>query len=516
MNPWDGRRWAVRVGLALVAVGAWALLNRAASLFEVRPGLTFFFPAAIVTVVASAGLGWVGVAAVAVAHFVWPWGAASDPLRQALLAIPATLWAALVAMLPRSSAPTWPRLRRFVLHGIVGGSLLAALSGAAALAFLVGPRDWESFSLNALLWWVSDFTPALALGLPALILVVPELLLDPHDLEAWRDWRQRGRDVARTTVLAAAGALLLLGASRLFGFEVHWFVAVLLPAVVAASAGGGVAAGLVANGVVSTAYLALILAGLSSSQSDVIVSLSSTYANLTLFSAFALLAGVLSSRNRQLVDHVRRQGEVLTRGLEETVEALAAAMETKVRASAGHVERVASMAVLVGREMGLRGEELTVLRRAATLHDVGKIGVPEAILNKAAELEVGEREVLQRHVEVGVEILERVEFLHPVLAVVRYSQERWDGDRSAPFAGHYGLKGEEIPLASRIIAAVEAFDAISHDRPYRRSLGRNAAIAELWRCSGSQFDPAVISALTRVISQERDISGDDLPSLAHG
>jgi HD-GYP domain-containing protein (c-di-GMP phosphodiesterase class II) len=502
-------RWVVRIGLALAAAVAWAALSRAAALFEVRPGLTFFFPAAIVTVVAGARLGWLGVAAIAAGNFILPWGAATDLLSEALFAIPAALWTALLVLMPRSQGSTWTRLRRFIVYGIVGGSLAGSLVGAAALTYVKGPITWTSFSMTAALWWISDCTPALALGLPAVILLMPDLLLDGRDLSAWREWRTQSREVGRTVALGVGGSLLLLVVSRLLGSEVHWFVALLLPAVIAASVSGGVAAGLVANGVVSSVYLALVLGGQSRSDTDVIVALGSTYANIALFAAFALLAGVLASRNRQLVEHVRQQGEVLTRGLEETVEALAAAMQTKERSSLGHVERVTRLAVLVGREMGLRGEELAVLRRAATLHDVGKIGVPEAILNKAAELELAEREVLQQHVEMGVEILQRVEFLHPVLAVVRYSQERWDGSRSGPYAAHYGLKGAEIPVAARVIAAVEAFDAISHDRPYRRALGRNAAIAELWRCSGSQFDPAVVAALTRVVGQERDISGDD-------
>jgi putative nucleotidyltransferase with HDIG domain len=506
-------RWGWRLGGAVAIAAAWALLNRSAALFEVQPGLAFFFPAAAVTLVAGAAAGWLGVAAVVVGNFISPWGASSDALHQAIFALPGAAWAALIVLLPRSQAPTWPRLRRFLLHGVVGGSLAAALLGAGLLALVSGSRGWSAFSLSAAVWWVSDFSAALALGLPALILVAPATLLDADDENVWREWRSQGREVGRAVALGVSGAAVLVFVTRLLGAEVHWFAALLLPAVVAAAMAGGVGAGLVVNGVVSVAYLTLVLVGLARSSADVVVALGSTYANLALFAAFALLAGVLSGRNRQLVEHVRRQGEVLTRGLEETVEALAAAMQTKVRTSVGHVERVARLAVAIGRELGVHGEELAVLRRAAYLHDVGKIGVPESILNKAAELELAERQALQRHVEMGVEILQRVEFLHPVLTVVRYSQERWDGDRTALYAGHYGLKGEEIPLASRIIAAAEAFDAISHDRPYRRALGRNAAIAELWRCSGSQFDPGVVAALTRLVGHDRDISGENLEML---
>lgn len=151
-----------------------------------QPGLTFFFPAAVVTVAAGAALGWLGVLAVIAANFIMPWGAASDPLRQALFALPPAAWAGLVALLPRSSGSPWSRLHRFLLHGILGGSLLSALTGAAVLTLLGGPLSRGAFSLTAGLWWASDFTPALALGLPVLVLLVPEMLLDGNDLVAWR------------------------------------------------------------------------------------------------------------------------------------------------------------------------------------------------------------------------------------------------------------------------------------------------------------------------------------------
>jgi len=492
---------------AAVAALAWAALSRVAAVFEVRQGLTFFFPAAAVTVAAVARLGWLGAVAVSAANFVLPWGAASDLGRQAAFTLPTVLWSAAIVVARTTVGRTALRLRRFLVFGVAGGSLASALAGAALLAQLQGPATWESFSNLAVLWWVSDVAPALVLGLPAVVLLAPGVLVDDGDLTAWREWRSRSGETGRAALLGVAGAALLVLVTSVLDAEVHWFVALLLPAIVAASVGGGVAAGLVATGAMGSVYLGYVLATVEMPARDLVVVLSSTYANLFLFVAFALIAGVLSGRNRQLVEHVRRQGEVLSRGLEETVEALAAAMQARTGYDQGHLDRVARLVDLVGREMGMSGRDLADLRRAAILHDVGKIGVPEAILNKAAELEAEERALLDRHVELGVGILQRVEFLHPVLALVRNQQERWDGSREGPHPGRYGLRGEEIPLGSRIIAAVAAFDAISSERPHRRALGRNAAIAELWRCSGSQFDPEVVATVTRIVGQERDLLG---------
>jgi HD superfamily phosphodiesterase len=498
------RGWLRRGAPALAAMVVWAVLSRMGALFEAQPGFAFFFPAAAVTVAAAAWLGWLGAAAVVAANFILPWGAASTVWRQALFALPTALWAAAVVVSARRAGPTAVRLRRFLTFGVAGGSVLAAVTGALALTWLQPEWTWGALSRLAFLWWVSDVTPALALGVPALVALAPAVLVDTEDLAAWVEWRSRTGEVWRAAALVAGGFLALVSLAYVLGAEVHWFTVLLLPGVVTAAVGGGVAAGLAANGVVSSLYLAYVVVTLTHAGADPVVVLASTYANLCLFVAFALIAGVLSGRNRALVEHVRRQGEVLTRGLEETVEALAAAMQARVGADSEHTERVTRLAVEVGREMGMSAGELAVLRRAAVLHDVGTIGVPEEILNKAAALEADERALLDRHVELGVAILERVEFLHPVLAHIKYRQERWDGDRGGPRPGRYGLRGEEIPLGARIIAAVEAFDAVAHERPHRRAQGRNAAIAELWRCSGSQFDPSVVATLTRIVGQERD------------
>jgi two-component system cell cycle response regulator len=154
-----------------------------------------------------------------------------------------------------------------------------------------------------------------------------------------------------------------------------------------------------------------------------------------------------------------------------------------------HLHEVAILARGTGRRMGMDGENLEILVRAAELHDVGKIAVPDAILQKPAELEPGERAIIERHSEVGERILAVAPAMAPVATLIRSSHERYDGlgypDRRTT---------EEIPLGARIIAVCDAYDAMTSDRPYQSSMAPQRALATLRACAGSQFDPLVVEA----------------------
>jgi diguanylate cyclase (GGDEF)-like protein len=154
-----------------------------------------------------------------------------------------------------------------------------------------------------------------------------------------------------------------------------------------------------------------------------------------------------------------------------------------------HLNDVASLARAVGRRMGLAGEDLEVMVRAAELHDIGKVAVPDAILHKPTSLEPRERAIVERHSEVGERILAVAPAMGPVARVIRSSHERYDGlgypDR---------LTIEDIPLGARIIAVCDAYDAMTSDRPYHGGIHPRDAIAELRRAAGSQFDPQVVQA----------------------
>ena len=192
-----------------------------------------------------------------------------------------------------------------------------------------------------------------------------------------------------------------------------------------------------------------------------------------------------------------------------TAEALAAALEAKDSYTASHSRAVVGRAREVGRKLGMKGEELRTLRLAAIFHDIGKIAVTEAILNKRGPLTAAERREIERHTEVGERILSAVDFLADVLPLVRHEHERWDG-----LGYPDGLSGEDIPLGSRIILACDAYDAMTTDRPYRAAMSESRARAELLRNAGAQFDERVVAALMQVLEAGDGAEGQPAPSEA--
>ena len=164
---------------------------------------------------------------------------------------------------------------------------------------------------------------------------------------------------------------------------------------------------------------------------------------------------------------------------------------------------IGQLALAVGRELHMGPEGLDEVARAAELHDVGKIAVPDAILDKPGALDPVEWSFMRRHPLIGERILLAAPALRPVARLVRSSHERWDG-------GGYpdGLSGSEIPLGARVVAVCDAFDAMTTERPYRTSVSEADAIMELRRCAGTQFDPMVVAAFCRVIARERPVHGE--------
>jgi diguanylate cyclase (GGDEF)-like protein len=154
-----------------------------------------------------------------------------------------------------------------------------------------------------------------------------------------------------------------------------------------------------------------------------------------------------------------------------------------------HMDGVADLAKAVSRQLGIEGEGLDVIARAAALHDIGKLAIPDAVLDKPAALDEGEWAFIRDHTVVGERVLREAPALVPVAELVRSSHERWDG-------GGYpdGLAGEDIPLGSRIIFVCDAFQAMESNRPYAAPVARAAALEELKKCAGTQFDPGVVAA----------------------
>ncbi len=175
-----------------------------------------------------------------------------------------------------------------------------------------------------------------------------------------------------------------------------------------------------------------------------------------------------------------------------TIETLALAIEAKDQNTHDHLCRVRVYAYEVGKELGLDAQQMEALRAAALLHDIGKLAVPEHIINKPGKLTPEEFEKMKIHPVVGAEILERVNFPYPVTPIVRSHHERWDG-KGYPD----GLAGESIPIGARILTAVDCLDALATDRPYRRALSLSEAMTHVRQLSGTQFDPRIVEVLDR-------------------
>jgi response regulator RpfG family c-di-GMP phosphodiesterase len=201
------------------------------------------------------------------------------------------------------------------------------------------------------------------------------------------------------------------------------------------------------------------------------------------------LAEMVEERTAQL----RRAKSWIEQTCEETLQALAGALDLRDSETAGHSQRVMAYAVRIGMAMGCSKEQLNTIARGALLHDVGKIGIPDAILLKTSPLSEYEREVMETHAVVGFSVLKRIAFLGGSAEIVLTHHERYDG------TGYpQGFAGKEIPLGARIFAVADTLDAMTSDRPYRRAGTFAAAREEIIRESEKQFDPEVVSAFLAI------------------
>ena len=180
----------------------------------------------------------------------------------------------------------------------------------------------------------------------------------------------------------------------------------------------------------------------------------------------------------------------------ETIEALTSALEARDPYTQAHTGRIRDLAVAVALAMKVGPEERKAVHLGALLHDVGKIGVADSILRKPGPLSDEEWAAMREHPAIGERMLARVDFLQPALAVVRHHHERWDG-KGYPD----GLRGEEIPLAARIVGVCDAYDAMTSDRPYRQAMSQEAACGEILMESGTQFDPRCAQLLVDVVKK---------------
>ncbi|HLG51956.1 MAG TPA: HD-GYP domain-containing protein [Chloroflexota bacterium] len=185
----------------------------------------------------------------------------------------------------------------------------------------------------------------------------------------------------------------------------------------------------------------------------------------------------------------RERRQELQRAYLETIHMLAAAVEARDPYTGGHLERVTRYTIALGRALNWSREDLNIAEMGAILHDIGKIGIRDAILCKEGPLTAEEWAHMREHPVIGARILEGITFLRPVIPYVRHHHERYDGTGYPD-----GLRGEAIPIGGRLIAVADAFDAMTTSRPYRQALPVEDALAELRRAAGSQLDPVIVEA----------------------
>jgi response regulator RpfG family c-di-GMP phosphodiesterase len=206
---------------------------------------------------------------------------------------------------------------------------------------------------------------------------------------------------------------------------------------------------------------------------------------------------IVGSRAAAAIDNARLY-EDLQATFQQTIEGLAQAIDKMDRYTAGHSSRVALYAVYIAQKLGLGAHDQEIVRQSALMHDIGKIGCV-LNLNKPGKLTQDEYEIFKAHPGFGKDILDPIKFLHPLIPGVHLHHERWDG-RGYPL----GLKGEGVPLMARIIAVADTYDAMTSDRAYRGALPHEVAVAEIERCSSTQFDPEVARTFTKWLDDLRE------------
>ncbi|MCD6281871.1 MAG: response regulator [Deltaproteobacteria bacterium] len=224
-----------------------------------------------------------------------------------------------------------------------------------------------------------------------------------------------------------------------------------------------------------------------------------------LFGALRVVSsnGIDSSKEAKLSYLLQRivermENVVLYEGLYEnilsTLDSMAKILDARDPHTSRHSTRVTELSMRIGKALGLSDEDLDVLKVSASLHDIGKVGVPDKILLKKGKLTVEEMDIIKKHPDIGFDILSSIIPMKKDAEIIRHHHERYDG-KGYPM----GLKGEDIPFLSRIITLADAFDAMTSDRPYRKALPYSVALQEIKRCRGTQFDPGIVDVFIRKV-----------------
>jgi MFS family permease len=475
-----------------------------------------------VSVTSGLLFGWLGILGATAGQLVAVWVLRGSFLAASTLSV-SFAFTGVCALLVFRYAPGMgrglPNLRSYLL--LLGSALAGGLLGGLFSAILVNGPVLGA----ALAGWV--WARASGALMSVLLLAPPALLA----MDRWgRDWRWRnwlvplpgeeqagnerrnreitGRDEetlileappARTEIrrdlLLGAGMVLAVTAlavplARLVPQASGWITLLYLGPILWAALQHGLRGGVLAA---SASGLCFLLAGGGSWAART---------DLLLLSLAAAFVGRSREREAQMREELMDTNRLLRRDLLRVAQALTQAVEAKDAYTEGHLRRVSAYAVAVGEKLGLRGQALETLHYASMLHDIGKLGVPEQVLRKDGPLDAHETEIMRRHPEIGARMLEKLDLLNGTAPLVLHHQERFDGNLAGTNPGYpRGLSGDAIPLGARIIAVVDAFDAMTTDRPYRQAFTVEQAAAVLRRERGKQFDPRVVDAFLDSLSE---------------
>ena len=230
-----------------------------------------------------------------------------------------------------------------------------------------------------------------------------------------------------------------------------------------------------------------------------------SFTSLAIVVPLLLISYFAFKSSLQRVEDANRHLQQMNRLYLSTIETLAMAVDATDQITHGHIRRVQTWAVGLANALGVsEPQQVKAIEAAALLHDVGKLAIPEHILNKPGRLTPAEFEKIKKHASIGADILSAIDFPYPVVPIVRHHHEHWDGSGYPA-----GLSGSEIPIGARILSVVDCFDALTSDRPYRRALPDHEALDMLLAERGKSYDPLVVDTFARVY---RDIAPTDLES----
>jgi hypothetical protein len=518
---WLGRGRGVRLGASLAAGLLGALL----------PGLSATAPllplplSPFVSFVSGLAFGWLGILGSAVGQLAVVWILQKSFLSALVLSAAFALAGAagwLVFRLTPGLGRGLPNLRSFL--SLLGSALLGGLAGSLVLWMAGFPVGGNGVAVWLWTRMTGGVMSVLLQGIPVLLALDRwgRRFLEPIPGEVPARKSRGGVDAEgfgngeETVILAPPrreeiGRELLLGAGMILGVTAlsvpftrlipegaGWITLLYLGPILWAAFNRGLRGGVLAASGSGFAYL-LGVAWMTAAPEG---SFWANRGDLLILSIGAALVGWSREREIRVRDELIETNRLLRRDLLRVTRALTQAVEAKDAYTEGHLRRVSEYAVSVGEKLGLRGQDLETLHHASLLHDVGKLGIPEEVLRKEGPLDPQEIALMRRHPEIGARMLEKLDLLNDAAPLVLHHQERFDGMRSGHHPGYPGgLAGDAIPLGARIIAVVDAFDAMTTDRPYRAALPVEEAMAVLRQERGKQFDPKVVDAFLDCLAE---------------